>query len=171
MLPWAVQNGQTSVIYGMMAVVGLGVGIRMNPSSLHGLAYFPDKTSQITCLVSFAVPFGGLVGLTIMSTVLNNKSGPDQSDPKNGIKWAFVSMIPFMWVAVILTTLLGNVWILKDGGHEVVNGAYLWRLVMRKKLQKIRMSSNDVSRVGYPEREKEHDVESPSMHSPVSRDA
>jgi hypothetical protein len=42
-----------------------------------------------------------------------------------------------------LTTFLGNVWILKDGGHEVVNGAYLWSFVTRKKLTRELMTRGD----------------------------
>ncbi|KAJ5886553.1 uncharacterized protein N7473_009227 [Penicillium subrubescens] len=137
-LAWAVHAAKTSVIYGMMALVGHGVGIRMNPASLHGLAYFPTMTAQISCLVSFAVPFGGLVGLTIMSTVFTNKSGSGELDPQSGIMWAFIAMIPLMWLSVLLTTFLGNVWIQKDGGHEVVDGAYLWSFVTRKKLDRQR---------------------------------
>lgn len=30
-----------------------------------------------------------------------------------------------MWLCVLLTTFLGNVWVNKKGDHEVVNGAYL----------------------------------------------
>lgn len=137
-LAWAVHAGKTTVIYGMMALVGHGVGIRMNPASLHGLAYFPTMTAQISCLVSFAVPFGGLVGLTIMSTVFTNKSGLGQVDPQRGIMWAFIAMVPVMWLSVLFTTFLGNVWIRKDGGHEVVDGAYLWSFITRKKLERKR---------------------------------
>jgi hypothetical protein len=139
-LAWAVHAEKTTVIYGMMALVGHGVMLRMNPGSLHGLAYFPTMTAQITCLVAFAIPFGGLVGLTIMSTVFNNKSGVSQENPKEGIIWAFIAIIPFMWLCILLTTFLGNVWILKDGGHEVVHGAYLWSLVTRKRLMRERIT-------------------------------
>lgn len=115
----------TNVVYGMMALVGHGVMSRLNPSLLHGLTYFPIMTSQISCLVSFAMPFGGLVGLTIMSTVFNNKSGVGHKHPKNRIMWAFIALIPFMWLSILLTIFLDNVWILKNGRHEVVKGAYL----------------------------------------------
>ncbi|KAJ6111169.1 hypothetical protein N7486_003404 [Penicillium sp. IBT 16267x] len=164
-LAWAVNAAQTDAIYGMMALVGFGIGSRMNPTSLHGLAYFPAMTAQITCLVSFALPFGGLVGLTIMSTVFTNKSGTDESDPKKGIMWAFIAMMPFMWISVILTTFLGNVWIKKDGGHEVVNGAYIWSFVTRKKLTRRRRGRGENVRsvIG----EKERDVEMTSAQ-PVS---
>ncbi|KAJ5948302.1 hypothetical protein N7466_001317 [Penicillium verhagenii] len=153
-LAWAVKAAQTNTIYGMMAVVGFGIGSRMNPGSLHGLAYFPAMTAQISCLVSFALPFGGLVGLTIMSTVFTNKSGMDESDPKKGIMWAFIAMMPFMWISVVLTTFLGNVWIKKDGGHEVVNGAYLWSFVTRKKLTRERRDRGEGVRSANGEKER-----------------
>ncbi|KAJ5445949.1 Major facilitator superfamily domain general substrate transporter [Penicillium cf. griseofulvum] len=133
-LAWGVKVGKTSVIYGMMALVGHGIGMRMNPASMHGLAYFPAMTAQISCLSSFAVPFGGLLGLTIMSTVFTNKSGGGERDAQGGIMWAFVALLPFMWLSVFITTFLGNVWILKKGGHEVVNEFYLWGLIFRRKL-------------------------------------
>jgi hypothetical protein len=133
-LAWGVKTGHTSVIYGMMALVGHGIGMRMNPASMHGLAYFPAMTAQISCLSSFAVPFGGLLGLTIMSTVFTNKSGAGEGDAKGGIMWAFIALLPFMWLSVLITTFLGNVWILKEGGHEVVNESYLWSLIFRRKL-------------------------------------
>ncbi|KAF7716991.1 MFS-type Multidrug transporter [Penicillium ucsense] len=133
-LAWAIHAGKTKTIYAMMALIGHGVGMRMNPASLHGLAYFPQMVAQISCLVSFAVPFGGLIGLTIMSTVFTNKSGPRQVEAQQGIMWAFISMTPPMWLSLVLTTLLGNAWIRKKGGHEVVNGVYLWSLVTREPL-------------------------------------
>ncbi|EPS26760.1 hypothetical protein PDE_01699 [Penicillium oxalicum 114-2] len=133
-LAWAIHAAQTNTIYAMMALVGHGVGMRMNPASLHGLAYFPQLTAQISCLVSFAIPFGGLVGLTIMSTVFTNKSGLDQADARQGVVWAFISMMPPMWLSVLLTALLGNVWLRKEGGHEVVDGVYLWNCIARKPL-------------------------------------
>ncbi|KAJ5144640.1 hypothetical protein N7448_002032 [Penicillium atrosanguineum] len=135
-LAWAVHAGETNVIYGMMALVGHGVGMRMNPASLHGLAYFPAMTAQISCLVSFAIPFGGLIGLTIMTTVFTNTSGAGDARARDGIKWAFIAMIPVMWLVVVLTTFLGNVWILKDGGHEIATRPYLWNLLLRRDLKK-----------------------------------
>ncbi|OAA54661.1 Major facilitator superfamily domain, general substrate transporter [Cordyceps fumosorosea ARSEF 2679] len=135
-LAWAVHARNTSVIYGMLALIGQGVMLRMNPASLHYLGYFPDRTSQITCLSAFAIPFGGLVGLTIMTTVFNNKSGVDHLDAKEGITWAFISMIPFMWACVLLALCLGNVWILKNGDHEILHGSYILGLLRRGPLNK-----------------------------------
>ena len=131
----------------MMALTGFGVGMRLNAGALHGLAYFPAATAQITCIISFAVPFGGAVALTMMSTVFNNKSGANRELPADGIMWAFVALIPFMWLTFLLSTFLGNVWILQDGGHEVVNGSYLWSLVTGRKLQRERRTRGEETQV------------------------
>jgi hypothetical protein len=142
-LSYALDSERTALIYGMMALTGHGVGMRMNPGSLHGLAYFPALTAPITFVVSFAFPFGGTVALTLMSTVFNNKFGDkskittqaeSQAAAKRGIHFAFIAMIPFMWAFVVLTAGLGNVWIQKNGDHEVVNGIYLLSLITGKKL-------------------------------------
>ncbi|KAH8660226.1 major facilitator superfamily domain-containing protein [Xylariales sp. PMI_506] len=141
---WAIHEKSTTVLYIMTALAGHGIGIRMNPASIHGLAYFPTMTASISCLLSFAMPFGGLVGLTIMSAVFNNKSGVNQEDPKNGIMWAFISILPFSWLAIFATTFLGNVWLLKDGGHEVVSDAYLWNFVANNRLKRERRVRGDM---------------------------
>ncbi|ROV97972.1 hypothetical protein VMCG_07069 [Cytospora schulzeri] len=133
-LAWAIKTRNTNLVYGMMALTGHGVGIRLSPASMHGLAYFPGSTAALTCLFSFAMPFGGMIALTLMSTVFNNKSGAAGMNAKSGIMWAFVAVIPIMWLCVLLTTFLGNVWVNKEGDHEVVNGAYLWSFVTRKRL-------------------------------------
>lgn len=133
-LAWAVHARNTNLVYGMMALTGHGVGIRLSPASMHGLAYFPGSTAAITCLFSFAMPFGGMIALTLMSTVFNNKSGSSDVDATSGIMWAFVAVIPFMWLCVLSTTFLGNVWVNKEGDHEVAKGAYLWSLATRKRL-------------------------------------
>jgi hypothetical protein len=57
--------------------------------------------------------------------------------------WAFIAIIPFMWLCLLLTAFLGNVWILKDGGHKVVHGAYLWSFVTRKRLMRERITRGD----------------------------
>jgi hypothetical protein len=142
-LSYALDTERTPLIYGMMALTGHGVGMRMNPGSLHGLAYFPSLTAPITFVVSFAFPFGGTVALTLMATVFNNKFGnkadittqaESQAAAKRGIHFAFIAMIPFMWLIVLLSCGLGNVWIEKNGDHEVVNGIYLLSLLTRRKL-------------------------------------
>ena len=160
-LAWAIHAENTSVIYGMMALVGHGVAMRLSPSSLHGLAYFPLSTASISCLLAFSMPFGGLVGLTIMSTVFTNKSGFGQQNAKEGIMWAFIAMIPFLWLSVLLTTFLGNAWIFKDGAHEVVNGAYLWSFAARKTMARERKTRGDHSGSSVPTEPKKKDEDDP----------
>ncbi len=137
-LAWAVSVERIPLIYGMMALTGHGVGMSFTPGSLHALAYFPTMTAPISCLVAFANPFGGTVGLTLMSTVFNNRSGVDHADAKTGIMWAFVAIAPMLWLSVLAATGLGNVWIRPDGegGHDVVYGAWLWSLIRGKTLEK-----------------------------------
>lgn len=137
-LAWAINAGELNTVYGMMALSGFGVGIRMSPSTMHGLAYFPANTASITCIFAFAMPFGGAVGLTIMSSVFNNKVGPSPTyaSAKEAIMYAFYAISPFMWLCLVLTTFLGNTWINKNGNHEVVDGAYFWSLVACKRLPK-----------------------------------
>jgi hypothetical protein len=147
-IPWACQTEYLNLIYGMMALTGYGVGLNMNPGILHGLAYFPGMTAPISCLASFAFPFGGTITLTIMSTVFNNKSGPNHEDPKSGIVWAYVAVVPVVWLAVLMTTFLGNVWIGKDGNHEVVHGSWFWNLLRGKKLEKVTMARMESAGLG-----------------------
>ncbi|KAK0729615.1 major facilitator superfamily domain-containing protein [Lasiosphaeris hirsuta] len=147
-LAWATNAENVPTIYGMMALVGFGVGATLNPSAMHALAFFPTLTAPISCLVAFANPFGGTVGLTLMSTVFNNKSGSNHSDPqsaKNGIMWAFIALVPIMWTSVLVTMFLGNVWILpgREGGHEVVSGAWMWSFVTRQKLVRHKVARED----------------------------
>lgn len=141
-LTWAVHQHNNTVVYAMMALVGYGVMLRMNPAAVHALAYFPDMTARITCLTTFALPFGGLFGLTLMSTVFNNKAISGHEDPKTAIMWAFVTLIPFMWICVLLALFLGNVWIGHKGGHEAFEGSYLWHLITRKEMVKTNYSQH-----------------------------
>jgi hypothetical protein len=142
-LTWAINADKTNLIYGMMALTGHGIGMRLSAGTLHGLAYFPQNTATVTFLMSFALPFGGTISLTLMSTVFNNESGSQHTDPKRGIRYGFIALIPFMWLAVIMSTFLGNSWIMKDGEHDIVNGSYLWSFITRKKLVRERRSRGD----------------------------
>lgn len=133
-LCWAIGAGNLPVIYGMMALSGFGVGVRMSPGSMHGLAYFPANTSQIACVFAFAMPFGGAVGLTLMSTVFNNKLDSNHVDAKTAIVYAYYTIVPFMWLCVVACLFLGNVWITKEGDHEVVNEAYILSALTGRKM-------------------------------------
>ena len=82
--------------------------------------------------------------MTIMSTVFTNRSGDDQVYARDGIMWAFIAIVPFMWACVVLSTFVGNVWITKgDGGHEIVRGIYFWSLVGGKTQTRERVTRGD----------------------------
>jgi hypothetical protein len=149
-LPWALYNGHTLTIYGMMALTGCGSGLRFMPSSLHGKGSFPNDLASILSLMAFAIPFGGTVAMTLMDTVFNNKSSlslssstsssnPIQSisglpldvqdsirnNAKMGVVYAFIAIAPFNWICVIAAAGLGNVHITRkrrvDGESGTVN--------------------------------------------------
>lgn len=137
---WACYTDSVNLIYGMMALTGYGVGLNTNPGTLHALAYFPGMTAPITCLAAFAHPFGGTITITIMSTVFNNRSGLNHEDPRSGIYWAYIAVIPIMWASVFMATFLGNVWLGKEGTHQVVHGFWFWNLLRGKRLEKVTMA-------------------------------
>lgn len=76
-LAWALYTEQTATIFGMMALVGCGMGLRFMVAPLHGIGIFKSHRASVIGLMAVAVPFGGTIGLTIMSTVFNNASGLD----------------------------------------------------------------------------------------------
>jgi hypothetical protein len=75
LLAWAMHNGHTATIYGMMAMVGVGMGLRFMAAPLHGIGIFRNSRAALIGLMALAIPFGGTIGLTIMSTTFNNVSG------------------------------------------------------------------------------------------------
>jgi hypothetical protein len=81
------------------------------------MGYFPHRIAAVISLMEVSDPFGGTLGLTIMTTVFNNVAdlGSEENrdfaalghaDPaelsaatekaRAGIAWAFVAIFPFM---------------------------------------------------------------------------
>jgi hypothetical protein len=79
LLAWAMYTERTATVYGMMSLVGAGIGLRFMAAPLHGLGIFRQHRAAVVGLLSVAIPFGGTLGLTVMSTVFNNVSGFDSS--------------------------------------------------------------------------------------------
>lgn len=75
MLALTMYREDKPAIFGMMALVGFGMGVRLMPASLHGVGRFRKDRAAVIGLLSVSVPLGGTIGLTIMSTVFNNTSG------------------------------------------------------------------------------------------------
>ncbi|KAJ4004434.1 hypothetical protein NW766_011740 [Fusarium irregulare] len=162
-LAWAIWADKVSVIYGMMALVGCGSGMRFMASPLHGIGIFRHLRASVIGLMAVAIPFGGTIGLTIMSTVFNNTSGLDSHSggfdhvqsksgetneqaihqAKMGVVWAFVAVTP---LAFPLSWCIGNVKLGQgppgeDGPTDiVVQGSYLLKLLRGQ--EKLRVEKN-----------------------------
>ncbi|KAF5663118.1 multidrug transporter [Fusarium heterosporum] len=154
-LAWAIWADNLSVIYGMMALVGCGSGMRFMASPLHGIGLFRYLRASVIGLMSIALPLGGTIGLTIMSTVFNNTSGlSSHSDDfssvhsmtgetkeqalhqaKMGVVWAFVAVTPLVALSFPISCCIGNVKLGQgppgeDGPTDiVVKGSYFLKLL------------------------------------------
>ncbi|OHE90834.1 major facilitator superfamily transporter [Colletotrichum orchidophilum] len=160
LLAWAIYTEHDPTVYGMMALTGVGIGLRIMPVPLHGVGYFPKKIAAVISLMAVAYPFGGTLGLTIMTTVFNNASGISEDSPlrdfealgslptttqqqvthnaKMGVVWAFVAICPFMVLCTISASFLGNVYIGKveegenERQNEIYEGVYLLSYFRRR---------------------------------------
>lgn len=145
LLAWALSTRHVGTIYGMVALSGVGTGLRFMPGTLHAVGFFPpEKVASVVSLMGIAMPFGGAVALTVMTTVYNNLV-EQQETMAMAMVWAFVAICPFMGVCVVCAGLLGNVSIVKksaegdeeDGDedaeegpkHVVTEGSYLLALM------------------------------------------
>lgn len=139
LLAWSLWTGHVASIYGMVAFSGVGTGLRFMPGTLHAVGFFPDSIASIVSLMGIAMPFGGAVALTIMSTVYNNLQ---TMGAKAAMVWAFVAICPFMGLCIVCAACLGNVGIVKpkpgDAGdepkHHLTEGSYLLALVRRERM-------------------------------------
>lgn len=167
LLALALSLQNTSFIYGMLALAGLGTGIRFMPGTLHGVGYFPDHIASIVSLMLLAVSLGGAFSTTIMLNIFNNRmksyglsfEGSGQSfgaidslsaeqqgflrgKAKDSIALAFWAVSAFLWLGCVLMGGLGNVSIGVERGDgeepkNVIKGTYLGSLVRRRKTNKV----------------------------------
>ncbi|ROV94334.1 hypothetical protein VMCG_08659 [Cytospora schulzeri] len=115
LLAWAMYTGKTGTIYGMIAFSGVGTGLRFMPGTLHAVGFFPKSIATIVSLMGIALPFGGALSLTIMTTVYNNLIA---EDARMAFVWAFVAICPFMGICIVCAACLGNVGIVKPKPGE-----------------------------------------------------
>lgn len=155
-LTWALNKGHTPTIYGMMALSGVGTGLRSMPGTLHGIGFFPNHITSVISVFSFAILLGGAVGMTLMESVFNNKfalpsaqgsssattSNPSYIDSisllptdvqdavrdtaQRAVVWAFIAILPLMWLCVVAAALLGNVDITMQQRDEDEEGLVDW---------------------------------------------
>ncbi|KAE9365949.1 MFS general substrate transporter [Stipitochalara longipes BDJ] len=155
----AINSGNLQLIFGMLALTGVGTGLRMMPGTLHGIAYHPDAIASIVSLMSLAMTLGGTLATTIMLNIFNNvlsqagisfnevsSSIFDQISnlpaeelvffrrkAQRGIVLAFWAITAFVWLGVLVSLGLGNVRIGKgeEGDRITGKGSYLGSLVKR----------------------------------------
>lgn len=144
----------------MLALTGVGTGLRMMPGTLHGIAYNPDAIASIVSLMSLAITLGGTLATTIMLNIFNNVLStagisfnsatsssfgeisslpPDElvffrGKAQRGIVLAFWAITAFMWLGVVVSMALGNVRIGKgeEGDQITGKGSYVGSLFWSK---------------------------------------
>ena len=72
-LAYAVRNRNTTLVNVMMAIAGVGTGMRFMPSNLHLAGMFRDRIAAVYSLLRFTLPFGGTIAMTIMGAVYQNQ--------------------------------------------------------------------------------------------------
>lgn len=72
-LAYAVHRRDSILVKVMMAVSGIGTGIRFMPSNVHLTGMLEKQTAAAFSMPRFAQPFGGTLALTIMGAVFQNK--------------------------------------------------------------------------------------------------
>lgn len=144
----AIHGGHLPTIYGMLALTGVGTGIRLMPGMLHGVGYYRKEIASVVSMMSFANSFGGTLASTIMLNIFNNKLGislvhgasssasslgqlaqlPEEEQEhvrgkaQAAIVVAFYGISSFMWLGVVAMAFLGNVNIKKDADDTAGGG-------------------------------------------------
>src|SRR5277367_4327680 len=115
------------------------------PTQLHSQARMMQYLAIVTAIVSFFRSLGGIFGLTVMSSVVNNKVSADipsgqssssltslssiqnlppdimkqvQNDFADAIRWAYIAILPFVCIAAISVCFLREVKIERSTAEE-----------------------------------------------------
>lgn len=83
LMAWACWTEKVANVYGFMALIGVGFGLRFMAGPLHGIGLFRQHRASVLALMALSIPLGGTLGLTVMSAVFNNTSGLDTHDFNN----------------------------------------------------------------------------------------
>lgn len=138
----ALHSNSLPFVYAMLAITGLGTGVRYMPNTLHSVGYFRKSIAGVVSLMGLAVNLGSTLASTIMLNIFNNRmssagislvqgSGSASSfssinqlphdeqlyvrqHAKNSLVVAFYGISSFMWLGVIAVMFLGSVNIKKE---------------------------------------------------------
>ena len=73
LLTWAISIRRGALVNGMLALAGAGTGLRFMPVVLHSAGIWPDRIAASQTLLSFTIPLGETIGISMMSAVFTNK--------------------------------------------------------------------------------------------------
>lgn len=148
LLAAAVSWNHLPTIYGMLALTGIGTGIRYMPGTLHGVGYYRKHIASVVSMIQLSIALGSTLASTIMLNIFNNEmsnagihlnAGSSSSSleeidhlPKarqeylrlharDSISIAFHGISSFMWLGVIAMIFMGNVNIKKKGAETDTN--------------------------------------------------
>ncbi|KAF1970239.1 MFS general substrate transporter [Bimuria novae-zelandiae CBS 107.79] len=72
-MTWAISARNTTLVSVFLAVAGAGTGFRFMPVVLHAAGIFPDCVTAMQSVLSFSLPLGETVGISMMGAVFSNK--------------------------------------------------------------------------------------------------
>jgi len=73
LLTWAVSNRKTTLVNVFLGVAGAGTGLRFMPVVLHAAGIWPSRIVAIQSVLSFTLPLGETIGISMMGAVFGNK--------------------------------------------------------------------------------------------------
>jgi hypothetical protein len=138
-LTYAVSIRHGTLVSVFLAISGAGTGLRFMPVVLHAAGIWSKRVPAIQSLLSFVLPFGETIGISMMGAVFSNKldhylsgiagftGSPTslasldglpahmkesvQNAAAKSVMWALIAVLPFVGLSIVASAFLGNVWI------------------------------------------------------------
>lgn len=144
-LTYAVSIRHGTLVSVFLAISGAGTGLRFMPVVLHAAGIWSTRVPAMQSVLSFMLPLGETIGISMMGAVFTNKlshyssgisgfsgtgnlatldglSGPVKNAVQNAaarsVMWALITVLPFVGLSIIASAFLGNVWIGKVAKEE-----------------------------------------------------
>lgn len=160
-LTYAVSIRHGTLVSVFLAIAGAGTGLRFMPVVLHAAGIWSTRVPAIQSLLSFILPLGETIGISMMGAVFTNKlshytssiqgyngatnlatlgglPGPVKEAVQNAaarsVMWALITVLPFVGLSIIASIFLGNVWIGKSAkeGHSAAKGHVMYGVYISK---------------------------------------
>ncbi|KAJ4301875.1 hypothetical protein N0V90_003971 [Kalmusia sp. IMI 367209] len=72
-MTWAISARNTTLVSVFLAVAGAGTGFRFMPVVLHAAGIWPSRIAAMQSVLSFTLPLGETIGISMMGAVFSNK--------------------------------------------------------------------------------------------------